>query len=122
MEKRKIVKLSEDSLSLVLLEEGKYSYNFLYHLIMPLIDSYWIAYTFFSLQSPNLETEMSEMIDKIQWNGENLYVLGFCTFQESPANHTLKKAVVMFLEQGFLQKRNDAPKNKSERWMVSLDP
>jgi hypothetical protein len=63
MEDRGILSFDQEKIKLK--EEGRFAYNMLTHMLVPLIDSYWITYVYFAMMNKDLTIEHNELIDKI---------------------------------------------------------
>jgi len=118
MQSRNILEMNENGIKLK--EEGRFTYNFLCHLLLPLIDSYWIAYTYFNVTKEHQHLEFNELVEKMQWTGENLFDMSYFKSQESSANYSLKKAIIMFVEQGILTKKVELNTKRVEKEYISV--
>ena len=84
-------------------ESQSYSQSFLYHLLLPLVESYWITLTFFvSQQQTNHDEET--LYSKIQWIVQSMLSGGQVKFYEACMLQSIKNAVQRFFEMGILTK------------------
>lgn len=74
-----------------------YSQSFLYQLLLPLLESYWITLTYFLLSDhKNQAHEEEALFNKIQWMMESLIASGQVKFYEACSLQTIKNAVTTF--------------------------
>ena len=78
----------------------------MYHLLLPLVESYWITLTFFvSNDSRNQAHEEESLYNKIQWLVESLYTGGQVKFYEACMLQSIKNAVQKFVAMGVITKK-----------------
>lgn len=84
-------------------ENQSYGQSFLCHLLLPLVESYWITLTFFLSQQETPHDEEG-VYNKVQWVMESLCTGGLVKFYEACMLQTIKNAVQQFSSSGVLAK------------------
>ena len=81
--------------------------SFLYNLILPFVETYWITLAYFSVKQNRMTTHDEEnLYQKIQWLIETFYSeSGILKFYESCMLESIKNAVKRFVSMGILTKQ-----------------
>ena len=107
MESRDFLKISDGMVKVdTQNEKQSLGQSFLYNLILPFVETYWITLAYFAVQQNRMITHDEEnLYQKIQWLLETFYSeSGILKFYESCMLESIKNAVKRFISMGILAK------------------
>ena len=107
MESRDFLKVSDGMIKVdTKNEKQSLGQSFLYNLILPFVETYWITLAYFAVQQNRMITHDEEnLYQKIQWLLEKFYSKsGILKFYESCMLESIKNAVKRFISIGILAK------------------
>ena len=107
MESRDFLKVSDGMIKVdTKNEKQSLGQSFLYNLILPFVETYWITIAYFAVQQNRMITHDEEnLYQKIQWLLEKFYSKsGILKFYESCMLESIKNAVKRFISMGILAK------------------
>lgn len=88
-------------------EKQSLGQSFLYNLVLPFVETYWITLAYFAVQQNRMTAHDEEnLYQKIQWLLETFYSeSGILKFYESCMLESIKNAVKRFISMGVLTKQ-----------------
>jgi len=102
-------------------DKMRFGYIFLYHLVLPFIDSYWLTFIYIVKMKEKEEVAVDQILEQqVQWLAENLYDERFFHFYESCSLESIRNAITRFREMGVLTRCEKWEKRKKKvLYMVS---
>lgn len=86
-------------------DNHQYANSFLYHMLLPFIETYWMTLAFFIPGDNRKASHEEEMLyNKIQWLIETFYGDGIVKFYESCMLESIKNAVQKYVQMGVLSR------------------
>jgi len=84
-------------------QNAEFGCNFLCHLVLPFIDSYWLTLTYVIQMYTRKESiGGQELEQRVQWFSETLYSEGYFKFFESCSLESIRNAISTFVQMGII--------------------